>query len=193
MKLLYLANARIPTEKAHGLQIMQNCEAFADHGAAVSLWAARRVNTHAMNQIDDPWTHYGVTRNFSLWHVPCLDLQWLANDDITILRRGAFFLQVATYTIVMLLKVLFTQADVYYSRDLLTVFLLTFVKPRHKIAYEPHRLSNSRPGRWLQTTAVQRVGSVFPHHKDDGRHPDRTGCKPGSYPPGTRRHPQGPF
>jgi hypothetical protein len=30
MKLLYCANIRVPTEKAHGLQIVQYCEAFAD-------------------------------------------------------------------------------------------------------------------------------------------------------------------
>ena len=29
MKLIYIANARIPTEMAHGLQIMKMCEAFA--------------------------------------------------------------------------------------------------------------------------------------------------------------------
>jgi len=28
MKLIYIANARIPTEKAHGIQIMKMCEAL---------------------------------------------------------------------------------------------------------------------------------------------------------------------
>ena len=64
MKLLYVANARIPTEKAHGLQIMQNCEALAEAGAAVTLWAARRINTVELRGVADPWAHYGVTRNF---------------------------------------------------------------------------------------------------------------------------------
>jgi len=128
MKLLYLANARIPTEKAHGLQIMHNCEAFANTGVDVMLWAARRVNTAEMRRITDPWAHYGVERNFSLWRVPCLDVQWLVGDDIAWLRRGAFLLQVATYSLIMCLSVLFVQADIYYSRDLPTVFLLTFLK-----------------------------------------------------------------
>ena len=51
MKLLYLANIRLPTEKAHGLQIMQNCEAFADVGAEVTLWCARRVNTPELRNV----------------------------------------------------------------------------------------------------------------------------------------------
>ena len=29
-KLIYIANARIPTEKAHGIQIMKMCESFGE-------------------------------------------------------------------------------------------------------------------------------------------------------------------
>ena len=35
MKLIYIVNARIPTEKAHGVQIMKMCEAFAAAGIEV--------------------------------------------------------------------------------------------------------------------------------------------------------------
>ena len=54
-KLLYISLMRLPTEKAHGLQIMQNCEAFADAGCDLTLWVARRWNTHEMRAIDDPF------------------------------------------------------------------------------------------------------------------------------------------
>ncbi len=37
MKILYIANIRLPTEKAHGIQIMKMCEAFAHAGAEVEL------------------------------------------------------------------------------------------------------------------------------------------------------------
>ncbi len=33
MKLVYVANIRIPTEKAHGIQIMKMCEVFASYGS----------------------------------------------------------------------------------------------------------------------------------------------------------------
>ena len=48
--LLYISLMRLPTEKAHGLQIMQNCEAFANAGCDVTLWVARRWNTREMRQ-----------------------------------------------------------------------------------------------------------------------------------------------
>ena len=53
-KLLYISLMRLPTEKAHGLQIMQNCEAFADAGCDVTLWVARRWNTREMRAVADP-------------------------------------------------------------------------------------------------------------------------------------------
>ena len=109
MKLLYLANARIPTEKAHGLQIMQNCEAFADNGVAVTLWAAWRVNTPELRAVNDPWQHYGIKRNFDLRRLPSLDLQSWANDEIYLQRRGAFLLQYATYLLVLFVGLLFAR------------------------------------------------------------------------------------
>jgi hypothetical protein len=37
LRVIYLANARLPTEKAHGYQICKMCEAFALNGAEVVL------------------------------------------------------------------------------------------------------------------------------------------------------------
>ena len=44
MKILYLADIRLPTEKAHGAQIMKTCEALARAGHAVELVVPRRAN-----------------------------------------------------------------------------------------------------------------------------------------------------
>src|SRR5690606_6871224 len=162
MKLLYIANARIPTEKAHGLQIMQNCEALADAGADVTLWAARRMNTLELRALDDVWAHYGVKRNFELRRVPCLDLQSPATDRHLILRRGAFFLQYATYLLMLIIWLLSARADIYYTRDLPAALLAIWLKPRSKVGYEPHRLSKSGIGGWLQKQAARRANAVFP-------------------------------
>jgi glycosyltransferase involved in cell wall biosynthesis len=162
IRFLYLANARIPTEKAHGLQIMQNCEAFADAGAQVELWAARRFNTPEMNAVTDEWAFYGVKQNFTLRRIPCLDLMPLVATRTDYWARLAFYIQEMTYLLMLILHALFTHADVYYSRDPLTMLALSFFKPRHKLAYEPHSLSPSRAGKWLQRIVIRRVGTVFP-------------------------------
>lgn len=161
MKLLYLANIRLPTEKAHGLQIMQNCEAFADAGAEVRLWVARRWDTTATGKIRDPWAHYGVKRNFSLHRLPCIDLIPLVPERTDLPARLVFTLQLVTFTLVALLLALFTRADVYYSRDALLLLALSLIKPRRALAYEAHSLAQGRGGRRLQLLAVTRCGSVF--------------------------------
>ncbi|MDY7041984.1 MAG: hypothetical protein SVX38_14095, partial [Chloroflexota bacterium] len=64
--LLYIANARLPTEKAHGVQIMKMCEAFAQGGAEVKLVVPFRVQTAQMRQVRDLWDYYGIRRRFDL-------------------------------------------------------------------------------------------------------------------------------
>jgi glycosyltransferase involved in cell wall biosynthesis len=158
--LLYLANIRLPTEKAHGLQIMQNCEAFADAGAEVRLWAARRVNTAEMRTVKDVWAHYGVRQNFQVRRLPCLDLMPFVPADGRA-SQVLFYVQALTYTLVLLLAALFTHADIYYSRDTFSLFALSFIKPRKSLAYEAHMLASGRAGRWIQRQVVRRVGTVI--------------------------------
>ncbi len=160
-KLLYLANIRLPTEKAHGLQIMQNCEAFADAGAEVRLWVARRVNTAEMAAVKDVWAHYGVQPNFTIRRLPCLDLLNIIPAS-GLLSKLIFYTQALTYTLVLLFAALFNHADIYYSRDILTLFALSLIKPRQALVYEAHMLASGRGGRWLQSQVVRRVGTVIP-------------------------------
>ena len=114
MKLLYIANMRLPTEKAHGVQIVQNCEALAAAGAEVTLWAARRVNRLKLHGQQDPWSFYGVARDFEIGRVPSLDLIWLVP---AFARRFAFWLQWLSFALLAVLRARFTAAEVVYSRD----------------------------------------------------------------------------
>jgi glycosyltransferase involved in cell wall biosynthesis len=156
LKLLYLANIRLPTEKAHGLQIMQNCEAFAENGADVSLWAARRVNTPDLRG-RDPFTHYGVTRTFRVRRLPCIDLLALAGPTGRI-AQALFALQTLTYIISACVLALFTRADAYYSRDAVTLAALSPLARLRgvRLAYEAHSLSKGRQ-RALQIWVAKRA------------------------------------
>ncbi|MEO8606886.1 MAG: glycosyltransferase family 4 protein [Chloroflexota bacterium] len=160
-KLLYIANIRMPTEKAHGLQIAQNCEAFADAGAEVELWVARRVNTPELGEITDIWAHYGVKRNFTLRRIPCIDLLPLVPDRNDLLARLIFYFQQGTFVLMALLRALFTRADIFYSRDAINILALSFIKPGHKLAYEAHRRASGQGGRWLQSRVISRAGTVI--------------------------------
>lgn len=161
-RLLYVSLMRMPTEKAHGLQIAQNCEAFANAGYRVRLWATRRVIPAEMRQVRDYYAYYGVRPNFRIERLPTLDLMPLAGGN-TRIERFLFPLIIVSFALVMLLRLLFTQADVYYARDESLLLLLSLIKPRRKLAYEVHQYKQgSRLGAWLQTQVCQRVGHILP-------------------------------
>jgi glycosyltransferase involved in cell wall biosynthesis len=160
--LLYIANMRFPTEKAHGLQIAQNCEAFADVGLRVTLWFARRFNTREMRAVADPFAYYTVKRSFSARAVPCIDLMPLVPNQNNFVSRLIFLLQAWSFTMIACFGALFTPADIYYSRDLSILLLLSLFKPRRALVYEAHRRMNASAGRWLQSAIVRRVGTIIP-------------------------------
>lgn len=160
MNLIYIANIRLPTEKAHGLQIMQNCEAFAEAGATVRLWAAGRVNTPELRAVD-PFAHYGVERRFRIERLPTLDLLPLVPGRSDGIARLVFALQLVSFALAVVLRTLFLRADVLYSRDPLLLLALSWIKPRRALAYEAHSLSPGRISRAIQRRVVRRVGAVF--------------------------------
>lgn len=159
MRLLYLSNARLPTPMAHGLQIMQNCEAFADQGVTVTLWCARRYippEERAIAQAD-VWAHYGVKPNFRIRRLPCLDLTFLAKRADSPWGQALFRLQFASFTLIAVICAFFMRADLYYSRDGVILALLGLFKARTRLVYEAHRLSRPGLGAWMQRWVLARV------------------------------------
>lgn len=160
MKLVYIANIRVPTEKAHGLQIFQNAEAMADAGTLVELWGARRTNTPELRAIRDPFAHYGVKQNFKLVLLPTLDLLPLVPGRSDKLAQVIFGIQWLTFTLMAALRVLLTRPDIVYTRDALIAIVCGIFA--RKIGYEPHTISSGRIGRTLQKWACQRAAAIFP-------------------------------
>ncbi|MEX0651990.1 MAG: glycosyltransferase family 4 protein [Candidatus Paceibacterota bacterium] len=124
MKILYLANIRIPTEKAHGIQIMKMCEAFGDHGIEVELVVPWRFN----HLKEDAFSYYGVKKNFKIKKVFSLDL----------VRFGkvGFLVQSISFAISSSFYSIIKKRDAFYSRDELPIWPLTFL--RKNVVYEAH-------------------------------------------------------
>src|SRR3989338_580581 len=97
MKILYFANLRLPTEKAHGVQIMKMCEVFgATSGqrpaTSVTLVVPWRWRAWQLRGVKDVYAYYGVERNFKIVRLPSLDLFPLARF-FPFLDRPAFAIQ----------------------------------------------------------------------------------------------------
>ncbi|MCW9054546.1 MAG: glycosyltransferase [Candidatus Pacebacteria bacterium] len=123
-KITYIANIRIPTEKAHGVQIMKMCEAFGKEGHNVTLVAPWRFNPVKA----DPFEYYGVERNFSITKLPSLDLVRFG--------RIGFLIQLATFSFSAFIYTLIKDVGVIYSRDDLVLWPISFFKKN--VVWEAH-------------------------------------------------------
>jgi len=123
MKILYIANIRLPTEKAHGLQIMKTCEALARKGIQVELVVPGR-KTHIQ---ESAFEYYDVEDNFTITKLGTPD--WVGIKISTILSQTLFSLAV-------FFRKSFWKANVIYSRD--AGVLLWYLLLGRKLVYEAH-------------------------------------------------------
>lgn len=72
MKLLYIANARMPTDQANGKQIAEMCEALATGGSELTLVIPDRSRSNPMHGYD-VYKYYQIESNFKIEHVPVID------------------------------------------------------------------------------------------------------------------------
>ena len=143
-RLLYIANARLPTEKAHGVQIMKMCEAFAQNGAEVELVVPFRVQTAQMRQVRDLWAYYGICQHFKLTCLPSIDLLFLYHYLPVRLSYLPSYVQALTFHVCAVLYSLVRRGEVLYSRE--WMFFLLWL-----------------PWRWLRKRTLMLEEHTFPH------------------------------
>ncbi len=125
MKIIYLTNARLPTEWAHGLQIMKTCEALAATGAELELWMP-----HRKSYVDgSPFSFYGLKEAFRIRRFFTLDpIGW---------GKIGFFLQSLSFAFAVLPHARRARPDAFYCRDEILVAMLSFLGVR-RFVWESH-------------------------------------------------------
>jgi glycosyltransferase involved in cell wall biosynthesis len=127
MKIIYLANSRIPTEKAHGHQIVKMCERFAKIGWDVKLVVPSRNNYIKQGLFQ----YYNIKQNFTFKIIKLFDFFKYEKY----LGSFTFYLQ----SIGFFVKLLFEKFDneaIIYTRNPEIVWL--FRKRGFKTCYECH-------------------------------------------------------
>ncbi len=124
MKILYIANIRLPTEKAHGLQIMKTCEAFAATGNELELAVPTRHNALR----EDPFSYYRVRQAFHLTS--------LRVPDFVSFGKVGFVASLLIFSERARVLRSFRTADIIYSRDALV--LLQYVLLGRRFVFEAH-------------------------------------------------------
>jgi glycosyltransferase involved in cell wall biosynthesis len=155
MKLTYVANIRIPTEKAHGIQVIKMCEAFADVGLDVELIVPRRIQSNPDLKEKDIFHYYQVKRNFQVKKVSTIDLlplerYWSKIGGI------AFAIQEISFSILSLFSDSLIKADLIYTRSKI-LNLLASQFTNVDIVYEAHKRGKNK---WLDKTIAKRAKAI---------------------------------
>ncbi len=145
MNILYLASTRIPTEKASGLAIMRQCEAFANLGHTVTLLRPSRKDCI----IEDAFSYYGIPVVFSIVSFSVFPLfLWLGMLGY-ILMRMTLLWQV-TWFVWSNRK----EIDVLYARDPWLLFIPLLFFQKEKMISEMH----TKHSNWVTRTVVLKAG-----------------------------------
>ncbi len=166
-RMLYIANARIPTEKAHGLQIIKMVEAFA-RTIDVKLIIPHRFQSKALKQVKDVYDYYDVAKIFDITHILSFNLipplgSRISNYMGSLLPllnwqgRICFGIIVAFYALV-------NRASVIYSRDIFSCFFLFLLRPlmRSDLFFEEHdEFPKTLLGAKIKCWLLQRINGVI--------------------------------
>lgn len=127
-KIIYITNSRIPTEKAHGLQVMKMCESFSKLDIKVELFIPRRFNPIS----NPPFDYYGIREIFDIKKIPVIDLIPLSR----FLGPVANFIESLTFAVFAIGKLPKAEDYIIYSRDQFILWFLSFTNK--KFIYEIH-------------------------------------------------------
>ncbi len=136
MKIIYIANTRLPTEMAHGLQVMKMCEALSRHGGELELIVPRRFGISDLIK-KDPFEYYRVEKNFKIKRIFCFDLTPLNR----FLGPISFLTQALSFAFFSSIYLIFKKSDIIYSRDRFSLFFTSLIK--RNIVLEVHQLHRS--------------------------------------------------
>ena len=149
-RIVYISNARLPTEKAHGYQICKMCEAFASLGLSVKLMHPYRDNPLKGKSV---FEYYGVR--------PIFEVCTLPNWDVVRLDRllpdgwfaPLFFLHSLLWGLYAARKAAREVADLYYTREATIAYWLT--RMGLPTVYEAHVVPKGAQ-RWLLKRVARR-------------------------------------
>lgn len=130
MKLIYIANIRLPTDKAHGIQIMKMCEAFASQDIDVELIVPTKKSVLSGAEV---FEYYGVKEIFRITKILSSDLL----GKTMAFGKLCYFIDLVTFIFSLYWKNL-DRDSIIYSRD--PMLLIPFLYRKYGIWAEIHSL-----------------------------------------------------
>lgn len=135
VRVVYIVNARIPNERAHGIQIVRTCEALSRENIDLTLVTSTFPGRHTSLT-----EQYGITESFVHRRLFAIDIPHVPFRYVV--RNASFFVSAIGYLLSVFVESLFSRRRVaVYVRGELMLFLipLTYLMP---IFFETHQIRN---------------------------------------------------
>jgi glycosyltransferase involved in cell wall biosynthesis len=144
-QLVYIANARLPTEKAQGYQICKMCEAFAHNDVSVLLMHPKRYQVDPVLGKQSIFDYYGITPTFTVRPLPNWDVVRLSPFIPDKVFIPFFFVHAFLWGLYAAVVARREMADLYFTRDSSVAFWLLqmglpTVYEAHDIAHRGQRV-----------------------------------------------------
>jgi glycosyltransferase involved in cell wall biosynthesis len=167
-RIVYIANARLPTEKAHGYQICKMCEAFAQNGIDVTLLHPHRYQADHAVQGRNVFDYYGIRPVFHVRTLPNLDVVRMERFFPTGTFMAAFFTHALLWGLYASLVARKEKAHLYYTRDSgVAYWLLRLRLPTiHEAHAVPKRMRRTLLYRMAQHSALRLEVALTPFIKE---------------------------
>jgi glycosyltransferase involved in cell wall biosynthesis len=174
--LHYLADVRVPTEKAHGWQIVKMCEALAMAGSRVELWTPRRRQPYDNLVGETAFSYYGVPHSFEHRVLPNIDLVRLELRLPARVARSAIVLNSVGWSASAVHRASRQRVEQIYTRDLSVAYWAN--RAHIPLLFEAHAMPGPRSERvWRRITGSVRVVALTPFIAEEfgrlGIAPDR--------------------
>lgn len=130
-KIIYIANITLPSQRAHGIQIMKTCEALFRNGKRLELWiTSRRKLRKDVKNSGDIADFYGIKNKFPIKKLPVLEIfpkKW----------KLYFYFETVSFLAAAFFALLREKEEFkIYTRDESVLFLGFLIKK--KIFWEAH-------------------------------------------------------
>ena len=144
MKLIYITNTRLPSEKANSYQSMQMCSSFSKLFDEVELWTGKARNTKALREIKDVFEYYNIGKTFLIrkfFQFDSIILRYLNEFMWANLRDFVFSVNACLH----LIRYRKSQEVLIYTRVWYVLYIFLLFKKiglvDNKIFYESHKFS----------------------------------------------------
>jgi len=159
----YVANIRLPSERANTVQVLNQCQALIEAGQDVELIVPRRFNSSAkILGLGDLKNAFGLRRLPQIRRLPCLDLTPIADRLPGPLSVAAFYVQLLSFLLAALAYLAWKKPQIVYTREVQLPLLAGVILRRLGLLLlaELHNCPQSQAGRLVHNLAFRSLDGL---------------------------------